>query len=53
LGGNDVSTKHYALTSETRPPLNIWFAVDENDIPYIFELQIANSNGLFTIKHKM
>jgi hypothetical protein len=53
LGGNEVSTKHYALTSETKPPLNIWFAVDENDIPYIFELQIANSNGLFTIKHKM
>lgn len=53
LGGNEVSTKHYALTSENRPPLNIWLAVDENDIPFIFELQITNSNGLFTIKHKI
>jgi len=53
LGGNEVSTNHYTLTSEKRAPLNIWLAVDENDIPYIFELQIANSNGLFTIKHKI
>jgi hypothetical protein len=53
LGSNEVSTKHYTLTSENRPPLNIWLAVDKNDIPYIFELQVANSTGLFTIRHKI
>ena len=52
LGGNEVSTNHYTLTSENGAPLNIWLAVDENHIPYIFELQIDNEKGPFIIKRK-
>ncbi|MFQ3189690.1 MAG: hypothetical protein ACI936_000815 [Paraglaciecola sp.] len=51
LGGNEVSTHHYTLTSESRSPLNIWLAVNKNHTPYIFELQLDN-NGIFTIKRK-
>ncbi|MFT7089576.1 MAG: hypothetical protein ACJAU4_001393 [Glaciecola sp.] len=52
LGGGEVSTHHYTLTSENSAPLNIWLAVNENQIPYFFQIKIYNKNGLFTIKRK-
>jgi hypothetical protein len=51
-GGNEVSTNHYTLTSENSAPLDIWFAVNEHNIPYFLELKIDNKNGLVTIKRK-
>jgi hypothetical protein len=51
-GGNEVSTNHYTLTSENSTPLDIWFAVNEHNIPYFLELKIDNKNGLVTIKRK-
>ena len=52
LRGNQVSTHHYTLTSQNNTPINIWLAVNENRIPYFFELKIDNNNGHFIIKRQ-
>jgi hypothetical protein len=52
LGGDEVPTHHYTLTSENSAPLNIWLAVNENHIPYFFELKTNRNSGDFIIKRK-
>jgi hypothetical protein len=52
FGANEVLTNHYTLTSENNAPLDIWLAVNENNVPYFLELTIDNKNGLVSIKRK-
>jgi hypothetical protein len=52
FGGNEVATHHYTLSSENNPPIDVWLAVNENGIPYFFELKKDNDKGLLTIKRK-
>jgi hypothetical protein len=52
LKGDQISTKHYILTSKTTAPLSIWLAVNEDNIPYFFKLKGEDEDGLFTISLK-
>jgi hypothetical protein len=52
LNGAEVSTKHYILSSKGTAPLNIWLAVNKDNIPYFFQLKGGDDDGLFTISLK-
>jgi len=47
-----IPTRHYTLISENNEPLNIWLAVNENNIAYLFQLQGKDEYGDFTIQVK-
>lgn len=47
-----ISTKHFILASKSTAPLNIWLAVNEDNIPYFFQLKGEDDDGLFTISLK-
>jgi hypothetical protein len=53
LNDTRVLTNHYSLVSENSESLNIWLAVNENDVPYFFQLSGEDQNGSFTIKLKL
>ena len=50
LSGTKVLTHHYTLTSKSRAPLNIWLAINDNNIAYFFELEVEDESGVFTMK---
>ncbi len=52
LNGAEVSTKHYILSSKGTAPLNIWLAVNKDNIPYFFQLKGGDDDSLFTISLK-
>jgi hypothetical protein len=52
LNDTRVLTNHYSLVSENSESLNIWLAVNENDVPYFFQLSGEDQNGSFTINLK-
>lgn len=47
--GAKISTKHFILASKGTAPLNIWLAVNKDNIPYFFQLKGEDDDGLFTI----
>jgi hypothetical protein len=52
LNGTEVLTHHYTLTSQESAPVNIWLAINGNNMAYFFELKLESDNGIFTIKLK-
>lgn len=52
LSGTKVLTHHYTLTSQNRAPVNIWLAINDNNIAYFFELEGENESGVFTMRLK-
>lgn len=52
LNGTKVLTHHYTLSSQERPPVNIWLSINDNNIAYFFELKLESDNGVFTMRLK-
>jgi hypothetical protein len=52
LDGVEISTTRYTLSTQDSAPLEIWLALDENNIAYYFQLKGEDDDGPFTIKLK-
>lgn len=50
VGAHSIPTHYYELTPKKGKPLHMWFAVNQQNIPFIVQLTGEDSDGSFKVK---